>query len=852
MASGTTTRNGTCVECDVPQLERNSYFTGKLLVERDFTDEQRYFLGKERRHNQALHGSGVACGLKVVEHPNPACRSQYVLVEPGIAVDCCGREIVVQREELFDVSSAFVAAWQQANGDTSQPDSSAHRLQVCIAYAECGTEDIPVLFDNCDAGACHPNRIADGWTLSARIDPPAGADPPSAAVSWKRTTNVARALRAVEASGRLYVLADGDPGTLYVFDAKTQALVASQALPAQPLDLALSPGGPHAYVALNDDNAVAVLDLLSLGTANAIVNRLPIANPGGTLLLGATPSGDRLVAATSTEVTVWNDSINGTLVDPSTAQVGSPVALPGAPASVAVGADNAYVSVPTKASVQVVAVSDASEGTAIALAGSAPGPLALASTTGGEKLYASDATAKTVAVVSLAAAPPTVVGTTTLTGTPVALAVSAGARWLFALVHDDAGAGAVQVVDAHLLETAPDTAATTSAVAVGTGPEALALSDDEAALFASYSGGAADGSQAGVAELHVTVGDCGAPLTALLDGCTPCDDGCVVLATVASYTFGEAIDDSEIDNLADRPLLPSTTVLTEVVECLLEREPALGTPGPQGPPGPAGPPGDTGATGDQGPAGPVGPPGGQGPTGTQGPVGPAGAQGPQGDPGPQGPAGPVGAEGPQGETGPQGPEGEPPAPLDLPHIVWINWPHGGSLNQAQFATIAQQGLVIGFDRPVQARTLSTFSFRATVRQPGGYAPSYDTYQWLELDALVTGIPASDAWQPACGAGDLNVPPVANDTATGNVIGARLRPANGAKNVNWVAGTYRVELHGDWVLGSQKIALPDGRKVNPAVDADHLGPGLPTRCPTGDGVEGGLFESRFTVPATVAG
>jgi len=36
-----------CVECAVPQMARNHFFTGKLLVERDFTDEQRYLIGKD-------------------------------------------------------------------------------------------------------------------------------------------------------------------------------------------------------------------------------------------------------------------------------------------------------------------------------------------------------------------------------------------------------------------------------------------------------------------------------------------------------------------------------------------------------------------------------------------------------------------------------------------------------------------------------------------------------------------------------------------------------------------------------------------------------------------------------------
>ena len=92
----------TCPPCstDGPFL-RNHYFTGKLLVERDFTEEQGYHLGKLRHHNHRLHGYGVVCGLRVHAHPDPACRDRYVCIEPGSAIDCCGREIVLRDHDVF-------------------------------------------------------------------------------------------------------------------------------------------------------------------------------------------------------------------------------------------------------------------------------------------------------------------------------------------------------------------------------------------------------------------------------------------------------------------------------------------------------------------------------------------------------------------------------------------------------------------------------------------------------------------------------------------------------------------------------------------------------------------------------
>ena len=132
-----------CAECDTPQLARNHYFTGKLLLERDFTDEQLYLLGKLRRHNQDLHGIGIACGLEVEEHPNPACRDQFVVVEPGAAVDCCGHELLVTVPEVVPFRQLILNAWKEAHGDDAF--TGAHDVQLCLEYRECLSEQVPAL-----------------------------------------------------------------------------------------------------------------------------------------------------------------------------------------------------------------------------------------------------------------------------------------------------------------------------------------------------------------------------------------------------------------------------------------------------------------------------------------------------------------------------------------------------------------------------------------------------------------------------------------------------------------------------------------------------------------------------------
>lgn len=286
-SSGTVT---TCPECDILQMARNNYFTGKLLVERDFTDEQRYTMGKLRRHNQRLHGWGVACGLKVKEHPNPACQAQYVVVEPGTAIDCCGREILLQCEEYFDFESKFLANWQKLHGANSQPDSSNHTLQICVSYRECPTEQVPAVFDDCSSGAgsCQPNRILEGHCLDVLIDPTdSNPDPHGVSLQWEFIKNIANTVRAAEDqdSKRLYVLTSSTSGgtsnaALYVIETQHYALMASATFAnSTGLDVAVDSSGSYIYVAVQPTTAGAAPQLnvyAAAGDFTTTVNQVAV------------------------------------------------------------------------------------------------------------------------------------------------------------------------------------------------------------------------------------------------------------------------------------------------------------------------------------------------------------------------------------------------------------------------------------------------------------------------------------------------------------------------------------------------------------------------------------------------
>ena len=84
------------VGCALHPFERNRYFYGKLLTVRDFETDQRYMIGKDHLINSHVQGSGIVCGLELREiHRENG--NLFVDLTAGVALDCCGNEIVVSK-----------------------------------------------------------------------------------------------------------------------------------------------------------------------------------------------------------------------------------------------------------------------------------------------------------------------------------------------------------------------------------------------------------------------------------------------------------------------------------------------------------------------------------------------------------------------------------------------------------------------------------------------------------------------------------------------------------------------------------------------------------------------------------
>lgn len=109
--------HGKCGVCKVREFERNNYFHGKVLSARDLTLEQRYFNEKRWLLNRMVLGWGVVCGLDV------ALEGGALVVQPGLALDCCGHEILVcePRTLKADAIAGPVAPPPHRNGGYGAP-----------------------------------------------------------------------------------------------------------------------------------------------------------------------------------------------------------------------------------------------------------------------------------------------------------------------------------------------------------------------------------------------------------------------------------------------------------------------------------------------------------------------------------------------------------------------------------------------------------------------------------------------------------------------------------------------------------------------------------------------------------
>lgn len=134
-------------------FERNRYFYGKLLSVDDFETEQKYVNDKRRTINRFLFGTGVVCGLHAVEVDD-----ESISVEPGLALDFAGREIVVDEPVIRRV--AELEGYDSGDG---KRDTGFYYL--CLEYREEAAELMHNVAGTTGNSSGEYNKYKEGYRL---------------------------------------------------------------------------------------------------------------------------------------------------------------------------------------------------------------------------------------------------------------------------------------------------------------------------------------------------------------------------------------------------------------------------------------------------------------------------------------------------------------------------------------------------------------------------------------------------------------------------------------------------------------------------------------------------------------
>jgi hypothetical protein len=181
-------------KCGVTTMVRPRFFPGQLLVDGDLQLLVDYTSLKHRLHNRFLHGAGVVCGLQVGCHP---CGGGKVVVGPGMALDCCGNDIIVPCPVELDIIEMIrqLRLSHQPGYDCGDPcgksadkdDPRRKKISYClwIRYCEEQTDFIApyTTDDQCSANTCQAARVREGYSFELRCRDDEEEEPDTV---WKR------------------------------------------------------------------------------------------------------------------------------------------------------------------------------------------------------------------------------------------------------------------------------------------------------------------------------------------------------------------------------------------------------------------------------------------------------------------------------------------------------------------------------------------------------------------------------------------------------------------------------------------------------------------------------------------
>jgi hypothetical protein len=177
---------------DLKSPVRNRYFYGKMLDVFHFELEQEYFNQKRWLLNQRVVGCGVICGLDVTLGQD----GRSIMVQPGMALDRCGREIIV----ACPSAPISLDPWMKPPATAAPPvnapvpgapagavpgqpavpvpappvappppgtvPADGPWVHVCLCYHECETDPVPAFGGDCDTDErCSSGAIRERYKI---------------------------------------------------------------------------------------------------------------------------------------------------------------------------------------------------------------------------------------------------------------------------------------------------------------------------------------------------------------------------------------------------------------------------------------------------------------------------------------------------------------------------------------------------------------------------------------------------------------------------------------------------------------------------------------------------------------
>ena len=130
-------------------VERNRYYSGKMLTSADFAAEQEYGNNKRRFFNNLMFGSGIVCGCNVYSLDDLS-----VFIESGLAIDRQGREIVVDTSVVKKLSA--IPGFDEID---------SNRVTLCLKYKEEQVHPVYSVSRADSESEYEYNRIQEGYEL---------------------------------------------------------------------------------------------------------------------------------------------------------------------------------------------------------------------------------------------------------------------------------------------------------------------------------------------------------------------------------------------------------------------------------------------------------------------------------------------------------------------------------------------------------------------------------------------------------------------------------------------------------------------------------------------------------------